>query len=692
MEEKNNVQPSVPPVQAKTAPLKVSKGSGKKFITALLIAILGILFLAIVFIIIYFAGGEAALSNFFQGLGIGPDALRKAVISVMNVILGFTAFIFFILLLIGIFRSVTAPKDDKKAKSKGFMLTILSILMVLASGGGLFFSAVYLNAPKQEEVVSGIITEPIVVTGLTAPVVVKFDASRLSVDEQYQPILYEWDFDDSTNRQTGKVVTHTFKKKLDGLFEIVLTITLKNRKTEELLKMQQKHEVTITNEKVQASFTPTPEKGKAPLEVEFDASLSSDPDGEIIAYEWDFNDDGDFTDASGDKVKHTFDQIGKYKVTLRVTDNNQEFATDQKEVDVNEGDEPKPKIAILDVEDLKLPLAKDKTYTFDASESYSPVGTITKYEWDFGDGSKPVLTRMANHMFEKEGIYEVTLKVFDEKELEGKTVLKVQVGPATSSPKAVIETTPRELTGTVPFRVSFDGSKSTDPNNDIVDYEWDFDADSTFDDLGKTVSYTYNKAGDYTAVLRITDAAKNQGTSEVKIKVSAQTIQARVSANPTQGEAPLTVAFDASASSYPDGQIVSYKWDFGDGSPARLDIAKITYRYTTIGNFEAKVTAISSDGKESIANIPVTVRPVSVTACFNPTVESGPAPLTVTFDPQCSRGSILQYSWDFAGLDTTRNRKPTFTFEQPGDYTVTLEVSDNQNIVDTFNKVIKVTD
>ena len=72
-------------------------------------------------------------------------------------------------------------------------------------------------------------------------------------------------------------------------------------------------------------------------------------------------------------------------------------------------------------------------------------------------------------------------------------------------------------------------------------------------------------------------------------------------------------------------------------------------------------------------------------------VDQGPAPLTVTFDPKCSRGSIARYVWDFAGQDTDRDRKPTFTFDEPGDYSVVLEVSDNQNLIDTYTKTITVT-
>ncbi len=68
-----------------------------------------------------------------------------------------------------------------------------------------------------------------------------------------------------------------------------------------------------------AVFIATPTTGEAPLTVSFDASGSSDPDGTISQYEWDFNNDGT-VDATGVTVTHTFSTAGLYTVVLTVTD------------------------------------------------------------------------------------------------------------------------------------------------------------------------------------------------------------------------------------------------------------------------------------------------------------------------------------------------------------------------------------
>lgn len=84
--------------------------------------------------------------------------------------------------------------------------------------------------------------------------------------------------------------------------------------------------ITVTetpNQSPTASFTANPTLGVAPLEVTFNASNSSDLDGSIINYAWDFKDGNT---GNGQIINHTFSSIGSYNVELTVTDN--EGATD----------------------------------------------------------------------------------------------------------------------------------------------------------------------------------------------------------------------------------------------------------------------------------------------------------------------------------------------------------------------------
>jgi PKD repeat protein len=66
-----------------------------------------------------------------------------------------------------------------------------------------------------------------------------------------------------------------------------------------------------------AAISATPISGLAPLTVSFNGSSSSDPDGTIASYAWDF---GDSTGASGVTASHTYNTAGSYTARLRVTD------------------------------------------------------------------------------------------------------------------------------------------------------------------------------------------------------------------------------------------------------------------------------------------------------------------------------------------------------------------------------------
>jgi PKD repeat protein len=92
------------------------------------------------------------------------------------------------------------------------------------------------------------------------------------------------------------------------------------------------------------------------------------------------------------------------------------------------------------------------------------------------------------------------------------------------------------------------------------------------------------------------------------------------------------------------------------------------------------------------AEINITVREIPLEACFVSVFEEGPAPLETTFDPGCSTGTISSYFWEFGDGSTSTSVKPSHTYEEPGEYTASLELSDAENNISEAEITILVTE
>lgn len=627
-----------------------------------------------------------------------PGFLNGIVVGVYIEFLIF-AFVAFVLVMIPLFKMLLAKKEDVLGKKSAKKKVIISSVVLFILLAGWLTSFIYLESRRDvlkiNVVRAPIETEPVDTLRLKAPVTIKFDATYANVDpKNFRVVLYNWDFGDGETEIGDRVVSHDYTKK--GSYTVKLTIEKQNILTGEEAKDIHTKEVSITDQSLTASFEATPQSGESPLEVEFDGSKSTDPDGKIGKYEWDLDGDGTFEEDYEDQVtfKYKYEKIGTYEVVLRVTSfGTTDYAIDKKQIVVSQGETP---AVVIEVEGNPEKFEKGVSYIFKGGESTSPNGKIISYEWDFDDGTTLETTKTITHTFTREGVFNVTLKVKDEKDKEGESVKEVVIGTKPGTPQAIMETNPilkegeLALEGAVPFKVSFDSSKSSDPDNNIVDYEWDFDSNGKADAYGKKVDFTFEKVGTTKVTLTVADADGNKSTATVGIKTLEQGIKAEIKASPVEGEVPLTVSFDATGSFNPNGTISSYKWDFGDGTNPLLGPGKINHKYTTIGQYTVSVTAIGNDNATDSAETYVVVRSVQMNSCFRASVESGKAPLTVIFDPACSTGTITNYSWKFGDGGVANEVKPSHLFEKPGLYNVELEVTDKDQNVSTYSSTIKV--
>jgi PKD repeat protein len=156
-----------------------------------------------------------------------------------------------------------------------------------------------------------------------------------------------------------------------------------------------------------ANVSTTSQSGYTPLMVYFDGSGSSDPDGSITEYNWDFGDDNN---AVGSVVSNVYYAPGSYTASLQVTDDSN--LTDIASVEVTVDNQVPYAVASADTESGAVP----GTVKFQGSASSdpdAPYGYIDSWQWDFGDGGSSSQPD-PSHTYTSSGDFIPTLTVTDD--------------------------------------------------------------------------------------------------------------------------------------------------------------------------------------------------------------------------------------------------------------------------------------
>ena len=334
------------------------------------------------------------------------------------------------------------------------------------------------------------------------------DASG-SADSDGTLSSYAWDFGDGTTG-TGKTAAKTYAT--PGVYNVKLTVTDNRNGTATVTKP-----VTAIAPNVlpTAAFT----EFVSDLAVIFDAGGSSDSDGTLTDYAWDF---GDGTSGSGKTVSKLYTTPGVHSVKLTVTDNR--------------GGKTTVTRAVTTIAPNVLPTASftssvnDLALAVDAGGSSDPDGTLSSYAWDFGDGTTGT-GKTASRTYSAAGVYNVKLTVTDNRN-----------GTATIS-KSVTAIAPNVLptaaftSSVTNLATSLDASTSTDPDGTVASYAWDF-GDGT-SGSGKTASKSYTAAGTYAVKLTVTD---NRGGTATVTKQVTTTNPAPVRPDATNTGVPAGTA------------------------------------------------------------------------------------------------------------------------------------------------------
>lgn len=160
---------------------------------------------------------------------------------------------------------------------------------------------------------------------------------------------------------------------------------------------------------------------------------------------------------------------------------------------------------------------------------------------------------------------------------------------------------------------------------------------------------------------------------------------------PRTGPAPLDVHATALASD-PDGDPLTYRWDFGttDDAGDLATTAHAMYRYESPGARTATLEV--SDGRGGVVTEQFTITvgaPSSVVATATPS--AGTAPLTVGFAGGAD-GEAPSYAWDFGDGETGTGTSPKHVYDEPGTYTATLTATDGDEELGSDTVAITVAD
>ncbi|MDQ3200118.1 MAG: PKD domain-containing protein, partial [Verrucomicrobiota bacterium] len=166
--------------------------------------------------------------------------------------------------------------------------------------------------------------------------------------------------------------------------------------------------------------------GDTPLTVNFSSAGSTDLDGVISSYVWDF---GDGATATVANPSHTYTAPGKYVVTLKVTDNLGAMTSNTVQVNVTAPNISPVAVFTFTPQSGPPPLS----ITLVADGSYDPDGTIGNLEWHFSDGGT-YFGSPAFHTFTQAGTYTISLTVFDDRFASSTTTKTIVVGTATVPP------------------------------------------------------------------------------------------------------------------------------------------------------------------------------------------------------------------------------------------------------------------
>jgi len=515
---------------------------------------------------------------------------------------------------------------------------------------------------------------------------------------------YQWDFDhDGTFSPdaTGQSVSHSFTTPGPMIVALRVTDAADPAEVRNVTKTITVRDVP--NDPPTAAFTFAPDPPNPGEQVTFNGTTSTDPDGSIVSYSWDLDNDNRYGEAgeTGESPTATYATPGPHAVDLRVTDNDGATNTETRVVTVNS-----PPTAAIDAsvndplagQTADVPLLNLQTVTLDGSGSTDAEGGIT-YTWDFdGDGFDDGSTAQVTHpVFTTPGNHTIRLQVTDAR---GLTDIESRVVRANRAPVAGFVYTPE--TPVVGEQIQF-SSTATDPDEPldaIRSYRWDLDGDNQFGEAGETGAsprFAFSSAGTKTVRLVATDGGGIGAVAEQRILVQNTAPVGNFSFGPTAPLPGQPVSFRSLSRPSAGKQITNVQWDFSYQRGAFREEDRGASVHHAFGTPGPRLVALRVT--ESGGGYDLVVRAVNVNAA--PIADFGATPgtpltdsvVTLASTARDPDGPLTSQTWDLDGdgrYDDASGPVASRTFRGAGIYSVGLRVTDSKGAAVASRRQLRV--
>jgi gliding motility-associated-like protein len=412
----------------------------------------------------------------------------------------------------------------------------------------------------------------------------------------------------------------------------------------------------FTKAQLVANFTSTPVTGCAPLLVSFTDQSTGTP----TQWKWDL---GNGTISFLQNPSVTYFNPGQYNIKLVVYNaaGDSNVLIKQQYITVN----ATPVVAFTGSPLTGcFPLPVNFT-----DQSTAGNGTITSWQWDFGDGASSNIAS-PSHIYTASGNYNVTLRLTNSFGCI-KVLAKPQYIKTSSGVHADFSNT-SPAGCTLPVAINF---QNLSAGTGILSYQWSFGDGAT--SVLTNPSHSYTASGIYTVrlITSNTSGCKDTITKTNLINIGIINAAFTAPASICSG-APLVITNTSTPAP------VAVTWNFGDAtSSTAINPIKI---YTASGIYPIRLIAdFGGCFDTAYQNVTVLDKPL---ANFNNTnTLSCNAPLTVNFTDAST--NAVDYNWDFGDGNTAAQQNPAHTYTTTGTFDVTLVVTNRNGCADTLRKI-----